>query len=71
MVDRKDTEGTKVEQLQTTFRCILYTTHKSIERNSQFVLRTLQIRAIDLVLLYNSIFITIRKNPRIPHEDFC
>ena len=71
MVYRKDSEGTKLEQLQTTFRCILYTPHKSIERNSQFVLRTLQITAIDPVLLYNSIFSTSRKNPRIPHEDFC
>ena len=71
MVYRKDSEGTKVEQLQTTFRCILYTPHKSIERNSQFVLRTLQITAINPVLLYNSIFSTSRKNPRIPHEDFC
>ena len=46
------------------------TPHESTERNSQFVLRTLQITTIDPVLLYNSMFVTIRQNPGIPHEDF-
>jgi len=70
MVYRKDTERIKVEQLQTTFRCIMNTPHESTERNSQFVLRTLQITAIDFVLLYTC---NLSRFERIPvsHMRIC